>query len=271
MEVRSVAALGLALLVAVIAAPAAVARDETTPPDGFYGVMWDRSAMTAPAALQDAQFALMRRSGVETVRTAFSWEDAQPRQNEPTNFARHRPARRARRAAPHRAPAGDHLHALLGPHPFLRRVLVSAAPNRRLRPLRRGARPPLRAGRQLLGRAARPAAAAAPLLADLERAQPSALLVDRQGGPLDAQLRPAPQRLLRRRQARRSRRQGRPRRSRQRVLARSAAALQSERTAAVRRRRHQPLHVESLATPSGDFGACEPSSIAPATPTSRYG
>jgi hypothetical protein len=32
--------------------------------------MWDRSAMAAPAALQEAQFALMRRSGVETVRTA---------------------------------------------------------------------------------------------------------------------------------------------------------------------------------------------------------
>ncbi len=87
MEVRCFVALGLALLVAVIAAPAAVARNEAAPPDGFYGVMWDRSAMIAPAALQEAQFALMRRSGVETVRTTFSWEDAQPRQNEPTNFA----------------------------------------------------------------------------------------------------------------------------------------------------------------------------------------
>ena len=87
MEGRCLAALGLALLVAVLAAPAAVARDKSTVPDGFYGVMWDRSAMTAPAALQEAQFALMRRSGVETVRTAFSWEDAQPHQHEPTNFA----------------------------------------------------------------------------------------------------------------------------------------------------------------------------------------
>ena len=244
MEVRCFVALGLALLVAVIAAPAAVARDEAAPPDGFYGVMWDRSAMIAPAALQEAQFALMRRSGVETVRTTFSWEDAQPRQNEPTNFA---PTDRlVELAARHRI----ELLPVIIYTPFWARIHFyagfssRATPRRRLRALRRGARPPLRAERQLLGRAARPAAAAASLLADLERAQPPALLVDRQGRPLDAQLRPAAQRLVRRRQARRSRRQGRPRRSRQRVLARPPRLYRIEGATAVRRRRHQPLHVE---------------------------
>jgi hypothetical protein len=47
-------------------------------PRGFYGVMWDRDATDAPAVDQEAQWALMARSGVESVRVVFSWAQAQP-------------------------------------------------------------------------------------------------------------------------------------------------------------------------------------------------
>jgi len=65
------AALAATLLVA---APVAEARA----PKGFYGVMWDRAAMDGSSVDEDAQWALMRRSGVESVRLVFSWERAQP-------------------------------------------------------------------------------------------------------------------------------------------------------------------------------------------------
>ena len=66
----------LAVLAATLlaAAPAAEARA----PRGFYGVMWDRAAMEGSADDQAAQWARMRRSGVESVRLVFSWERAQP-------------------------------------------------------------------------------------------------------------------------------------------------------------------------------------------------
>ena len=47
-------------------------------PRGFFGVMWDRAATEAPAAEQEAQWALMASSGVESVRTVFNWALAQP-------------------------------------------------------------------------------------------------------------------------------------------------------------------------------------------------
>lgn len=61
------------VMAAFVAAPAAQART----PDGFFGAMWDRDATNAPEADQDAQWALMRSSGVETVRTVFWWSRAQ--------------------------------------------------------------------------------------------------------------------------------------------------------------------------------------------------
>jgi hypothetical protein len=65
----------LAVLVALPVAPAVAKR---TVPRGFYAVMWDRDVTKAPGAEQDAQWALMARSGVESVRTVFSWAQAQP-------------------------------------------------------------------------------------------------------------------------------------------------------------------------------------------------
>jgi hypothetical protein len=74
-----VAVLGLLAVV-----PAAEAKRKV--PRGFYAVMWDREATDAPDAEQEAQWSLMARSGVESVRTVFSWARAQP---EPgvTNYA----------------------------------------------------------------------------------------------------------------------------------------------------------------------------------------
>ena len=67
-------ALAAALLGAVPAAEAAKRKV----PQGFYGVMWDRAAVRASADDQEAQWALMAQSGVETVRMVFSWATAQP-------------------------------------------------------------------------------------------------------------------------------------------------------------------------------------------------
>jgi hypothetical protein len=68
------------LLVAALALtgalPAEAARRHA--PKGFYGVMWNRAGSEAPPTEHDTEFALMARSGVETVRTVFSWAGAQP-------------------------------------------------------------------------------------------------------------------------------------------------------------------------------------------------
>jgi hypothetical protein len=68
-----------AAAVCALAAPAQAAR--------FYGVVLDREVSDASVAVQDQQFALMRKNGVETVRRVFSWAAAQPDQTQPPNFA----------------------------------------------------------------------------------------------------------------------------------------------------------------------------------------
>ena len=58
--------------------------------------------------------ALMARSGVESLRTVFSWRDIQPPENGPFDFAR-TDAQVARRGAPrHRRAAGDAVRAQPG-------------------------------------------------------------------------------------------------------------------------------------------------------------
>src|SRR3712207_4771328 len=66
----------VALLALLAVAPAAEAKRKV--PRGFYAVMWDREATDAPDAEQESQWALMARSGVESVRTVFSWAQGQP-------------------------------------------------------------------------------------------------------------------------------------------------------------------------------------------------
>lgn len=67
----------LALVALLAAAPAADAAKRKVP-RGFYGVMWDRDAASASDAAQERQWSLMASSGVESVRTVFSWARAQP-------------------------------------------------------------------------------------------------------------------------------------------------------------------------------------------------
>lgn len=76
----TIAALAAALL-AVAAAPAAAKA-----PRGFFGVMWDRAAERGSADEQDAQWGLMRQSGVESVRVVFSWAAMQPTPGGPDDY-----------------------------------------------------------------------------------------------------------------------------------------------------------------------------------------
>jgi hypothetical protein len=76
-------AIAAALLAAAPAAEAAARKV----PHGFYGVMWDRAAAAAPDSQQAALWNLMARSGVEAVRTEFSWARAQPVGGEAPSFA----------------------------------------------------------------------------------------------------------------------------------------------------------------------------------------
>jgi hypothetical protein len=73
--------------VAAFAAVCALATPASAATSRFYGVVYDRDVSTAPAATQDQQFAVMRKSGVRTVRLVFSWAAAQPDQSQPPNFA----------------------------------------------------------------------------------------------------------------------------------------------------------------------------------------
>ena len=70
-------------LTALGIAPAAQARV----PEGFFGTMWDREAITSPEAAQDQQWALMSASGVQTVRTVFWWSKAQFSAGQPYDFS----------------------------------------------------------------------------------------------------------------------------------------------------------------------------------------
>jgi Beta-galactosidase len=74
---RALTAMALTAALLVAAAPDAQAAPRKVP-RGFHGVMWDRAATRAPAADLEQQWASMAQSGVESVRTVFSWARAQP-------------------------------------------------------------------------------------------------------------------------------------------------------------------------------------------------
>jgi polysaccharide biosynthesis protein PslG len=80
--VRVLTAIALAMLLPAAAAQAAPRKV----PHGFHGVMWDRAATRAPAADLEQQWALMAQSGVESVRTVFSWARAQPTAGTPPDL-----------------------------------------------------------------------------------------------------------------------------------------------------------------------------------------
>jgi hypothetical protein len=71
------------LLAVLVLAPAAQARKA---PPLFMGVNWDSAIASAPQAIRDAQFPRMGSAGVETVRTAFSWAQAQPTEHGPIDL-----------------------------------------------------------------------------------------------------------------------------------------------------------------------------------------
>jgi len=72
----------LLTIVLASATPAAAQRDV---PQGFFGVNYDADiAQHGPRSVQDSEFDLQARSGVETARVVFSWAQAQP-ENRRTN------------------------------------------------------------------------------------------------------------------------------------------------------------------------------------------
>jgi hypothetical protein len=77
----------LAIAASLLAAAPAAEASPRRVPFGFYGVMWDRAATTASDSQQAALWNLMAESGVETVRTEFSWAAAQPVGGEAPSFA----------------------------------------------------------------------------------------------------------------------------------------------------------------------------------------
>jgi hypothetical protein len=83
MLVRS-PALALLLLLA-LAAPADAGRRSVPP--GFFGAVLDGELRIAPPAVQEGQWDLMARSGVESVRVMFSWAEAQRDASAPPSFA----------------------------------------------------------------------------------------------------------------------------------------------------------------------------------------
>jgi hypothetical protein len=56
-------------------------------PHGFHGVMWDGPVVSASSRKLEAQWALMARSGVESVRTVFSWRHTQPAPGGPLDLS----------------------------------------------------------------------------------------------------------------------------------------------------------------------------------------
>ncbi|HEX5909058.1 MAG TPA: hypothetical protein VFY44_01110 [Thermoleophilaceae bacterium] len=76
-----------ALAASLLAVPSADAAKRKVPAT-FSGVQLDGGAETDPPAVQEAQFALMARSGVESARIVFSWRDMQPQKNGAFDFTR---------------------------------------------------------------------------------------------------------------------------------------------------------------------------------------
>jgi hypothetical protein len=88
MEVRRALLLSLLARLAMLVAVPTAGAVERRVPRGFYGVVWDQDVAAASAAVNEKQFGLMARTGVESVRTVFRWFDAQPKAGAGPSFAR---------------------------------------------------------------------------------------------------------------------------------------------------------------------------------------
>ena len=78
--------LALVLTSALLAAPSAGAAPPKVP-HGFYGTAFDGFVSVAHYRVQDAQFGLMARSGVESARVVFPWEKMQPVERGAVDFS----------------------------------------------------------------------------------------------------------------------------------------------------------------------------------------
>ena len=138
----------------------------------------------------DGEWDLMATSGAESVRTAFYWPQRAARHASPPDLA-HLDGLVLQAARRGIARAADRDgHARLGGEPARRRDL-SPARSAALRRLPARAGRPLRAAGLAVGRAPRDRRAADPRVADLERAEPHALLDAAARPGLRAQLREA--------------------------------------------------------------------------------
>jgi hypothetical protein len=77
----------IAILIAAVAAACALAAPAEAASSRFFGVVYDRDVSVASPEIQDSQFTLMRKTGIGSVRSVFSWAAAQPSADQPPNFA----------------------------------------------------------------------------------------------------------------------------------------------------------------------------------------
>jgi hypothetical protein len=76
----------LALIGALLVAPAPADAAKRKVPPKFYGAMWDKEIQDGSPALYDQEWAKMATGGVEAARVIFSWNLAQSHQGQPTTF-----------------------------------------------------------------------------------------------------------------------------------------------------------------------------------------
>jgi hypothetical protein len=78
----------LAVLAALLALAPGAGAARRRVPHGFFGVVWDGSVVHASDGVQDDQWGLMSRTGVESVRAVFSWDQSQPTAAVSPDFSR---------------------------------------------------------------------------------------------------------------------------------------------------------------------------------------
>ncbi|MFL5826953.1 MAG: beta-galactosidase [Thermoleophilaceae bacterium] len=86
MRVKKVCLLAVAAALACLLL-SATAQARRSVPQGFFGTVLDGGLLRAPQSVQDAQWARMATSGVESVRTVFSWAALQPNEGAPPEFS----------------------------------------------------------------------------------------------------------------------------------------------------------------------------------------
>jgi hypothetical protein len=79
--------LAAALTALVLAAAPSAPAQARSLPHGFFGVMTDGVLMTRDDAVFAGEFALMARTGVETIRPVVYWADMEPERGGPIQFA----------------------------------------------------------------------------------------------------------------------------------------------------------------------------------------